>query len=441
MIVVLLALFASACGGSDAATDSDVAEAVTSGEVEVASSIDTVDNSSSTDAADCANSAASLTAADGDIELAAEVELPPAEKPPVGEEYLVPVDELITTDLIVGTGDEAVAGATVDMQYVGVRASDGGQFDASWDRGGQAFSFMLGSGQVIAGWDEGIEGMKVGGRRVLQIPSAKAYGETERGADIPANSDLVFIVDLIAVGAAPEPAPPVDATYLGTFGDLEIVDLVVGEGCTAQIGDIVRVHYVGVNGDDGEQFDSSWSRSEPFSIVVGRSQVIDGWNAGIEGMKVGGQRILQIPAAQAYGEGDLVFRVHLEERVEAPLAHTLAFSGDVPTEVEITTLIEGSGDGATTTDIIDLNLVVMLWESGTILQSTWEQGQTAQLALSGGSLLPGLAEGIEGVKVGETRQIVIPAGVAYPDGVPEGAGFEDGDAIVFVIAPVDITAG
>lgn len=106
--------------------------------------------------------------------------------------------ELITEDLDVGTGDVATAGHEVIVHYVGVAWSNGQQFDASWDRG-DTFSFRLGGGQVIKGWDEGVAGMKVGGRRRLTIPPAMGYGARGAGGAIGPNETLVFVVDLVAV--------------------------------------------------------------------------------------------------------------------------------------------------------------------------------------------------------------------------------------------------
>jgi peptidylprolyl isomerase len=103
------------------------------------------------------------------------------------------------TDLIVGKGAEAVAGKDVTVQYVGVSFSTKKQFDASWDRG-QAFSFVLGAGNVIQGWDEGVPGMKVGGRRQLVIPPDLAYGAEGSPPVIGPNETLVFVVDLVSVG-------------------------------------------------------------------------------------------------------------------------------------------------------------------------------------------------------------------------------------------------
>jgi peptidylprolyl isomerase len=97
-----------------------------------------------------------------------------------------------------GDGPEAKAGDMLTMQYVGVNYADGKQFDASWDNG-QPFNFQLGSGQVIKGWDEGIAGMKVGGRRELIVPPDLGYGPQGQPPAIGPNETLVFVVDLLDV--------------------------------------------------------------------------------------------------------------------------------------------------------------------------------------------------------------------------------------------------
>jgi len=107
---------------------------------------------------------------------------------------------LIVQDLIVGTGAEAKSGDSVTVQYVGVLFANGKEFDSSW-KAGEPFTFDLGSGGVIAGWDQGVEGMKVGGRRRLIIPSDLAYGSAGSPPTIPANAALVFDVDLVSVKA------------------------------------------------------------------------------------------------------------------------------------------------------------------------------------------------------------------------------------------------
>jgi len=101
-------------------------------------------------------------------------------------------------DEVVGDGAEATAGSTVSAHYVGVAFSTGEEFDASWNRG-QPLQFRLGVGQVIAGWDQGIEGMKVGGRRKLVIPANLAYGDRGAGSAIAPGETLIFVVDLVDV--------------------------------------------------------------------------------------------------------------------------------------------------------------------------------------------------------------------------------------------------
>ncbi|HYK07025.1 MAG TPA: FKBP-type peptidyl-prolyl cis-trans isomerase [Gaiellaceae bacterium] len=106
--------------------------------------------------------------------------------------------ELGIEDITVGDGAEAAAGTKVSVHYVGVAFSTGEEFDASWNRG-QPFEFKLGKGQVIPGWDAGVAGMKVGGRRKLTIPSAMAYGARGAGNAIAPHEPLVFVVDLLSV--------------------------------------------------------------------------------------------------------------------------------------------------------------------------------------------------------------------------------------------------
>ncbi len=109
-----------------------------------------------------------------------------------------PPADLVLTDIVVGEGAEAAAGTTVVAHYVGVAHSSGEEFDASYNRG-EPLSFRLGVGQVIAGWDEGIAGMKVGGRRQLVIPPHLAYGDRGAGSAIAPGETLIFVVDLVDV--------------------------------------------------------------------------------------------------------------------------------------------------------------------------------------------------------------------------------------------------
>ncbi|CAI9410910.1 MULTISPECIES: FKBP-type peptidyl-prolyl cis-trans isomerase [Aestuariimicrobium] len=106
--------------------------------------------------------------------------------------------ELVITDLIEGEGDEATAGQTVAVHYVGVSYSTGEEFDSSYGRG-EPLSFPLGAGMVIQGWDQGVQGMKVGGRRQLVIPAHLAYGDRGAGGVIKPGETLIFVCDLVGV--------------------------------------------------------------------------------------------------------------------------------------------------------------------------------------------------------------------------------------------------
>lgn len=224
--------------------------------------------------------------------------------------------KLVTEDLVVGTGAEVKAGDCLMANYVGVLAADGTQFDASWDKK-TPFEFEVGAGNVIPGWDQGIPGMKVGGRRRLTIPADLAYGAQGSPPKIPPNSNLVFVVDAIKVGGPcpvgqvplPQPLPegisqkpevsvdPQDASAT----EVEVTDLVVGTGPEVKAGDCLTTNYVRALASDPSKTDSSWDRNEGLRFQVGTGAVIKGWEQGLEGMRVGGRRELVVPAALAYG--------------------------------------------------------------------------------------------------------------------------------------------
>jgi peptidylprolyl isomerase len=108
-----------------------------------------------------------------------------------------PPSELVSHDLVTGDGPEVQHGDTVNVQYVGVSWSTGREFDSSWDRGAQPFSFPVGSGRVIAGWDDGVAGMRAGGRRLLVIPPHLGYGDRGAGGVIAPGETLIFVVDAL----------------------------------------------------------------------------------------------------------------------------------------------------------------------------------------------------------------------------------------------------
>ena len=141
------------------------------------------------------DSGESTTAATTPTE-SADTEVP--EKPEVEVPEGAPPTELEVEDLEEGDGAEAEAGDQISVHYVGVDYETGKEFDSSYERG-EAFPLQLGGGQVIPGWDQGLEGMKEGGRRQLIIPPDLAYGKQGQPPDIGPNATLVFVIDLVSV--------------------------------------------------------------------------------------------------------------------------------------------------------------------------------------------------------------------------------------------------
>jgi peptidylprolyl isomerase len=213
-----------------------------------------------------------------------------------------PAPKVDFTDQVVGTGTEAKNGMIVKIDYTGT-LTNGTVFESS--AGQQPIEFVLGSQQGGPGWDQGLQGMKVGGKRTLTVPPELAYGPQGNGSTIPPNATLTFEIDLLDVKPAPQ---------------VEIQDIQVGTGAEAVTGKSVVVNYTGTL-TNGVVFDSSFKRNEPFTLTLGAGQVIPGWEQGLQGMKVGGTRVLTIPAELAYGSqgagslvppnSTLVFQVEL----------------------------------------------------------------------------------------------------------------------------------
>ena len=162
---------------------------------------------------------------------------------------------------------------------------------------------MTWPGQVIPGWDEGIALMSKGSKAVLVIPPKLAYGGRGAGDVIPPDATLIFDVELVDVRpGAPKAPTAVDKTdYVETDSGLKYYDFVVGDGPKPLPGQTVSVDDPGWL-LDGEKFDSSLDRGEPFSFDIGMGQVIGGWDQGVADMQVGGKRQLVIPAELGYGD-------------------------------------------------------------------------------------------------------------------------------------------
>lgn len=220
-----------------------------------------------------------------------------------------PPKTLAVRELEEGTGREARPGDLLSTQFVAVYVT-GRKLESSWEPKQGPFSFRLGADEANPGWEQGIRGMKVGGRRELIVPPNLSSRFGTRPGSGP-DDTLVYVVELLGVrpGSSPPPSPAQLEKEVEARGEprvllpagpppkrLRVRDLIIGRGATAQDGDWLKVEYVGV-GLDGSRFTNSWKRSVPFWFQLGADSltVNAGWEQGLGGMRVGGRRELVIP--------------------------------------------------------------------------------------------------------------------------------------------------
>jgi FKBP-type peptidyl-prolyl cis-trans isomerase len=247
------------------------------------------------------------TSAEND-EVAADAEVPPpseasADKPTDIDVPGVDVETLKVTVLTDGDGPIAEAGDTVIVDYIGVRALDGVEFDNSYDRGAPFAVGPLGQAQVIQGWNDGLLGAQTGARLQLDIPSDQAYGEAARSDVIRENEPLTFVIDVRSVIKAPDAsAAPTEMGVEPSEGatDLSFEDLIEGDGAVLEEGQTAVFNLVLFRADSGVQLDSTWT-SEPIQIPMAEGQFA-AIVQGMPGMKVGGRRAITFPPALGFGE-------------------------------------------------------------------------------------------------------------------------------------------
>ena len=182
-LLALLALAAAGCGGSST-KPADIPSGNASTQAQADTQTDTTATTTTTSSKGSAR--APLVSPTKDLKKKPRIPKQPGDAP----------SQLVVQDIVKGKGAKAADGKVLTVRYVGVRFRDNQQFDASWERKPNSFKFPLGQGQVIPGWDQGIKGMRVGGRRQLTIPGDLAYGAQGSPPDIGPNETLVFVVDL-----------------------------------------------------------------------------------------------------------------------------------------------------------------------------------------------------------------------------------------------------
>jgi peptidylprolyl isomerase len=204
--------------------------------------------------------------------------------------------ELVITDLTTGTGREAAVGDTVVVHYVGVRSADGTEFDNSYDRG-EPLDVLLGTGQVIKGWEQGLIGTQQGGRRQLDVPAELAYGDQGAGDIIKPGDAISFVVDVLAVlpGTTKDEQPAITVDAAANIPVIKNTDLVEGTGATPENGNKFAAQIMLFRADTGELVNSTWGTPPVVFDYTSDTNTFPGIIAVAKGMKVGGRRQSQVP--------------------------------------------------------------------------------------------------------------------------------------------------
>lgn len=322
-------------------------------------------------------------------------------------------------------GERPIKGDKVLVHYTG-RLTDSTVFDSSVDRG-QPFEFLLGFGQVIKGWDEGIAMLHIGEKARLMIPPDLAYGANAR-PNIPANSTLIFDVELLDIsvrGARPMNAQGFDT--ITTPSGLQYIILKKGDGVKIVPGMKTKVHYSGFLAD-GTKFDSSIDRGQPFEVIVGKGQVIKGWDEGLALLHVGDIAKFLIPYQLGYGEmgrapvippkADLIFDVEILAARETPKPVPFDVKGldtlKTASGLKYIVLNHTDNQQAAVGNTVKVHYTGYL-ESGEIFDSSVEREQPIEFELGKGMVIPGWEEGLLKLRQGEKARLIIPYQLAYGD--------------------------
>jgi peptidylprolyl isomerase len=202
-----------------------------------------------------------------------------------------------------GVGRAAQPGDTLIVDYTGVRSETGEMFDSSYLRG-VPLDFVMGRGGVIAGWEQGLAGTQPGEVVKLDVPPDLAYGDAPPSEDIEPGDALTFMIEVRAVVApVTEADAPLDLLVAPSDGatTLGVVDVAIGDGATVAAGDTAVFHMLLVRGDNLKVLLDTWQRADPLQLVIADGQGLPGLIEGLQGMQVGGTRVLTLPPDLAFG--------------------------------------------------------------------------------------------------------------------------------------------
>ena len=357
-----------------------------------------------------------------------------------------------------GTGAQPNVGDIVSVHYTGT-LEDGTEFDSSV--GGEPIQFPLGVGYVIPGWDEGISLMREGGKAQLIIPSELGYGPAGQGS-IPPDATLYFDVELVSVEVqpTPTPAPPPESfdegDYTTTDSGIKYAVITEGEGPTAEIGEVVEVHFTAWVEEDLSMFGDSHN-GLPLQFILGREEILAGWDEAVSLMQQGESAQFILPPELAFGEegvpgmvppnANVIFELDLVSISPAPPTPTPAPPPtnidedeyrDTKNGVKIATIEEGDGPVPQLGDTVTVHYRLWL-EDGTQVDNSYDRGQPYPFIIGQGQTIPGWEEGVLNMVQGETAQIIVPPELGYGDvangPIPANA------TLIFEITIVDIESG
>ncbi|WP_420627458.1 FKBP-type peptidyl-prolyl cis-trans isomerase [Candidatus Leptofilum sp.] len=330
-----------------------------------------------------------------------------------------------------GTGVQAQPGDQVTVHYTGT-LEDGTEFDSSI--GSDPFSFVLGQGRVIPGWDEGIALMRAGGKAQLIIPPDLAYGPNDYGP-IPGGSTLYFDVELVSVAPVPTPVPPPTAVpptsvdpddYIVTDSGLQYYFLAEGDGETPEDGEVVTVHFVGWL-EDGTLLGDS-RVTGPIEFTVGTEEILPGWDEAVLLMQVGDNVQIVLPPELGLGEEGsadgfippnaiLIFEIELLSISPPPpppisvdeADYTVTDSG-----LKLFVITPGTGEEIAVGDTVTLHY--KMWdEEGIQLQSSYDFGQPIPLVVGLEQAGPGWDEALLLLDNLSIAQFVLTPELAFGD--------------------------
>ncbi len=338
----------------------------------------------------------------------------------------------------------------VVLHYVGMTA-DGTVFDSSYARG-EPIMYTLGEETTFDDWNEAIQLMQIGGKAKIIIPPELLLENKDLPENAIPDQPFIYEVKLVAISSQDAYADIKEADYTVTDSGLKYYDFETGKGPEAKAGQLVSVHYTAWR-EAGEVFDSTLDRGRTFNFILGAGHVLPGLDEGVAGMKVGGYRQLFIPPALGFGKQgygllvdpteNIVYEVMLVDVQPPPPP-----SPDAPRKVaeEDYTVTKsglkyydfktGNGPEARKSQMAEIHYTGWLTD-GTKFDSSLDYGNPMQIPVGVGGALPGLDEGILGMRVGGARQLIIPPDLAYGQAGVEGF-IPPNATLIFEIELVDV---